>query len=112
MNDDYTSTFSFPNDFAALSPVPVAPPQQPEHPLLVSKAVSGLCDVVIFHPRHDLTLARLSVEDIVAIIAEWKRLYAKRSMDHEISYVQIFEVRTPHPLLFTKLELFNRTKEQ
>ena len=46
VNDEYTSTFSFPNDVAALAPVSVASPQQPGHPLLVSKAVSGLCDVV------------------------------------------------------------------
>ena len=31
---------------------------------LSSEPVVGACDVLIFHPRHDLTLARLSPEDI------------------------------------------------
>ena len=92
-NPTYTSIFAFTNDFAALAPVPSPPPPEPVHPLLTSHPVHGQCDVIVFHPRHDLTLARLTPAEIVRITDEWIRIYRERSMDDEIRYVQIFEVR-------------------
>lgn len=48
--------------------------------------------MIIFHPRHDLTLARLGQEDIIRIIDEWISVYTKRGSQEGIKYVQIFEV--------------------
>jgi Galactose-1-phosphate uridyl transferase, N-terminal domain/Galactose-1-phosphate uridyl transferase, C-terminal domain len=48
--------------------------------------------VIIFHPRHDLTLARLAPSDIETIIEQWKAIYNKRGTQQGIKYVQIFEV--------------------
>jgi UDPglucose--hexose-1-phosphate uridylyltransferase len=62
------------------------------HPLLIVEPVQGGCDVLCFHPRHDLTLARLEVEAIERIIEEWTRVYLKRGRQEGIKYVQIFEV--------------------
>lgn len=55
-----------------------------------------------FHPRHDVTLARMSHYDIVKIIQGWTEVYAEegaaiRKMQGELKgpdegYVQIFEV--------------------
>ena len=84
---------TFENDFPALLP-PSAPKQpQGQHPLLHSDTVHGACDVMIFHPRHDLTLARLLPSDIECIIREWINLYTRRGRQQGIKYVQIFEVR-------------------
>lgn len=47
---------------------------------------------MVFHPRHDLTLARLLVSDIERIIDEWASVYLKRGSEVGIKYVQIFEV--------------------
>ena len=48
---------------------------------------------MMFHPRHDLTLARMSIHDIEYVIAEWVRIYLERGSQPGIEYVQIFEVR-------------------
>jgi UDPglucose--hexose-1-phosphate uridylyltransferase len=54
--------------------------------------VHGQCDVLIFHPRHDLTLARLSIPEIIDVISEWVNIYKLRSDSGGVKYIQIFEV--------------------
>jgi UDPglucose--hexose-1-phosphate uridylyltransferase len=92
INALYDHTMVFVNDYAAVLPPPgpIAPPAP--HPLLTIDPVQGGCDVIIFHPRHDLTLARLAIPDIEKVIAEWCAVYRKRSTEAGIKYVQIFEV--------------------
>jgi UDPglucose--hexose-1-phosphate uridylyltransferase len=60
--------------------------------MLTIEPVVGGCDVLIFHRRHDLTLARLAPSDIMSILEEWIRVYHKRGAQEHVSYVQIFEV--------------------
>ncbi|EIN07631.1 galactose-1-phosphate uridylyltransferase [Punctularia strigosozonata HHB-11173 SS5] len=103
-NETYTSTTVFENDFAAVLPGPAPAPPSAPHPLLSTEPVSGGCDVLIFHPRHDLTLARLEAKDILLIIEEWTRVYVGRGAQEGIEYVQIFENKgammgcsNPHP---------------
>jgi galactose-1-phosphate uridylyltransferase (family 1) len=90
-NPHYANTFTFENDFAAL---PATAPEMsaPLHPLMTLEPVHGACDVLVFHPRHDLTVADLNGEDIERIIEEWIRIYLKRGTEPGIRYVQIFEV--------------------
>lgn len=66
---------------------------------MTTQPVHGECDVVIFHPRHDLTLARLPHDDLLRIIDEWVRIYTTRGRQLGIDYVQIFEVRSLPKLL-------------
>jgi len=103
-NPKYEETHVFTNDFAALLPDPEVKTPDPPHPLLQSHPVRGQCDVIIFHPRHDLTLARLSHPDIVNVIGEWINIYKSRSHSKDIKYIQIFENKgammgcsNPHP---------------
>lgn len=102
-NPHYTSIYTFPNDFAALSSTAVmtSTTHTHNHPLLSTYPVHGYCDVICFHPRHDLTIAKLTTADITHIIDEWASLYRKRSMSEGIEYVQIFEV-WPCDQLMTK----------
>jgi len=90
-NPDYKETFAFENDFAAVlhPPIPLTP--LPVHPLMTVQPVHGACDVLTFHPRHDLTMALMSQSDIKRIINEWMRLYEVRGSQPGIQYVQIFE---------------------
>lgn len=92
-NEAYEHTTVFVNDFAAVLPPPgpIAPPEP--HHLLKTEPVQGGCDVIVFHPRHDLTLARLPIRDIEGIIEEWCAVYTRRGAEDGIKYVQIFEVR-------------------
>lgn len=102
-NPDYKSTFVFDNDFAALLPEEV-PGSVSDHPLLASISERGLCRVVCFSPRHDLTLPELdhsSVENVIATWTEQSVIIGEKSF---IQYVQVFENKgavmgcsNPHP---------------
>ena len=82
----------FANDYAAVLPPPGPIAPAAPHPLLTTQPVDGQCDVLAFHPQHDLTLARLAVKDIARIVDEWIAVYKRRGAQEGIKYVQIFEV--------------------
>lgn len=102
-NPDYQATFAFDNDFSAL--LPDAPsPHASDHPLLASVAERGLCHVVCFSPRHDLTLPELERRAIENVIATWAEQSADLGARDFIHYVQVFENKgalmgcsNPHP---------------
>ena len=93
-NENYRETMTFENDFTAVLPPPIPDTPKPPHPLLVSEPVHGACDVLIFHPRHDLTLSKLPVNAIENIINQWRKIYVSRGNQEGVEYVQIFEVDT------------------
>ncbi len=99
-NPVYDRTFVFDNDFAALEPDSSA--IRVEDDLLVAEGEPGTCRVICFSPRHDLTMARMSPEDVRATIDMW----AEQSIELAGRYrwVQVFENRgetmgasNPHP---------------
>lgn len=100
-NPDYGSTFVFVNDFAAvLRDVPAM--HGLDHPLFQSKSVAGEARVICFSPRHDLTLAEMSLLEIRPVVDIW----AEQSEDlgARFKWVQVFENRgammgssNPHP---------------
>ena len=103
-NPDYKSVFAFDNDFPAL--LPDEPPASPanDSPLLVAEPERGRCRVLCFHPNHSLTLARMSVPDIAAVVDAWAFETATIGDLPYINHVQIFENRgammgasNPHP---------------
>lgn len=102
-NPEYTSTFVFQNDFAALLPDRVNPPSATD-PFFRVEPVSGICRVICFSPRHDLTLAEMSVAEIRPVVDCWAEQSAELNATAGIAYVQIFENRgdmmgcsNPHP---------------
>lgn len=102
-NPAYTGTFAFDNDFAALKPATPAGEIE-EKGLLVARSEAGRCRVVCFSPRHDLTLARMSVPELVNVVDTWTREFSALASDPHIGAVQIFENRgammgcsNPHP---------------
>ena len=101
-NPDYLHTYVFDNDFAALSAT--APNEKYEDGLLLAEAESGLCRVVCFSPRHDLTLAGMTVDDIAEVVKVWIDETKTIGAREDITSVQIFENRgeimgcsNPHP---------------
>jgi UDPglucose--hexose-1-phosphate uridylyltransferase len=102
-NPNYTSTFAFTNDFAALQSD--TPPDAWElGGLLRACGEPGVCRVLCFSPRHDLTIARMSLPEIRAVIDLWIAERSTLASRQEINYVQIFENRgammgasNPHP---------------
>ncbi|HEY3441308.1 MAG TPA: UDP-glucose--hexose-1-phosphate uridylyltransferase [Paludibaculum sp.] len=102
-NPAYTKTFAFQNDFAALLPDTPAGTAQP-HPLLRAEAVAGICRVICFSPRHDLTVAEMEPADLRGVVNTWAEHYAELNATPGIAYVEIFENRgemmgcsNPHP---------------
>ncbi len=72
VNPRYTNTFVFDNDFAALKPSDRHDRLDFEdRGLIVAEDESGLCRVICFSPRHDLTLATMQVKDIENVIRTW-----------------------------------------
>ena len=102
-NPDYTSTFVFDNDFPALKEgTSNAACVQQE--LLVATGEAGICRVVCFSPRHDLTLAMMPAADIRKVVDVWASESASIARTAGIEYVQVFENRgemmgasNPHP---------------
>ncbi|MCJ1386526.1 galactose-1-phosphate uridyl transferase [Xylographa soralifera] len=80
-NPKYENTYVFVNDYSAVKEV------QPDYTqlnadgscsslLLRAEAVTGKCYVVTFAAAHNLTLADLSVPEILAVIGTWTDIYA------------------------------------
>jgi UDPglucose--hexose-1-phosphate uridylyltransferase len=103
-NPPYTGTFVFDNDFAALMPPDGAPPPAPSHELFQAEAESGVCRVVCFSPRHDLSLPELDVPQIEEVLRAWTEETRELGAREEIQWVQVFENKgdvmgcsNPHP---------------
>lgn len=102
-NPDYKGTLVFPNDFSAL--LPDSPDgEQNRSGLLVAQSDQGLCRVVCFSPRHNVTLAEMEVPDILKVVNVWQDQFRELSMARGIRHVQIFENKgammgcsNPHP---------------
>jgi len=75
VNPAYEGIFSFVNDYAALLPDSPALVEAPDSPLLKVEPASGLCKVLCFHPDHSLTLARMTREEIRAVVDAWTAEY-------------------------------------
>ncbi|MGA2421431.1 MAG: UDP-glucose--hexose-1-phosphate uridylyltransferase [Candidatus Acidiferrum sp.] len=101
-NAKYRGTFIFDNDYPALLP-DVPSLEMNECGLLVARSEAGICRVVCFSPRHDLTLSRMSLAGIREVVDVWTtqfQWFEKAGW----KYVQIFENRgasmgasNPHP---------------
>jgi len=101
-NPDYPHTFVFDNDFPAL--LAGAPDLRSDDGLFVAEGESGVCRVICFSPRHDMTLSQMAVEDIVRVVEVWADETAALGAREDISCVQIIENRgeimgcsNPHP---------------
>jgi UDPglucose--hexose-1-phosphate uridylyltransferase len=102
-NPQYTETFVFDNDFAALQPE--SPLGAIEQGVLIrASSERGVCRVVCFSPDHSLTLSRMSPAEIMRVIGVWIDQYHELGEIPSIRHVQIFENRgemmgasNPHP---------------
>jgi UDPglucose--hexose-1-phosphate uridylyltransferase len=127
-NPQYTGTFVFENDFAALlpevsgakpalsategsqvsgktlTPPNLKPDTAPPDTLFRVESESGVCKVICFSPRHDLSIPQLSLDEAEAVINTWSEETAALFKRPEIAHVQVFENKgavmgcsNPHP---------------
>ncbi|AHM61936.1 galactose-1-phosphate uridylyltransferase [Flammeovirgaceae bacterium 311] len=103
VNPAYEGTYAFKNDFAAITDdVPSGSMQEGE--FFLAKSERGICKVICFSPRHDLTVPEMEVEAIKEVVELWKREYLELGQKDFINHVQIFENKgevmgasNPHP---------------
>lgn len=103
VNPRYTGTFVFDNDFAALtSDVPEADVETGG--LLRARSESGVCRVVCFSPRHDVSLPDLDPAALRSVVDVWAEEFERLGSRPDIGYVQVFENKgetmgcsNPHP---------------
>jgi UDPglucose--hexose-1-phosphate uridylyltransferase len=103
-NPPYSSTFVFDNDFAALLPEPASQHPAQTSPLLTSEPERGICRVICFSPRHDLSIPEFDLSTLENIIQTWSEQTADLGGRDSIHYVQVFENKgevmgasNPHP---------------
>lgn len=102
-NPQYTDTYVFGNDFAALlADTPSG--DMNEGNLLVAESDRGICRVICFSPRHDMTLPLMEPPAIRGVIDLWADQYSDIGSNAFINWVQIFENKgammgcsNPHP---------------
>ncbi len=100
-NPDYTGTFVFTNDFAALTTdAPDAPPSA--NPLFQTGSARGTSRVICFSPDHSKSLPELSLPAIGGIIDTWCDQTSE--LGELYPWVQVFENKgammgcsNPHP---------------
>jgi len=102
-NPDYKKTFVFTNDYSSLLP-DIADSNLNRRGLLISKSERGICRVVNFSPRHDLTLAEMDAVEIENVISTLQEEVKYLSGKNYINHIQIFENKgsmmgnsNPHP---------------
>tara|TARA_E500000075_G_C6990087_1_gene322447 strand:- start:421 stop:1497 length:1077 start_codon:yes stop_codon:yes gene_type:complete len=102
--------YTFANDTAALKP----PAEGEAHAsysddtgIYQAETAHGVCEVIIHHPRHDLTLATVEREYAVKVLKLWANRYEELGERPYINYVNIFEnflfgssMRHPHNQLW------------
>jgi UDPglucose--hexose-1-phosphate uridylyltransferase len=100
-NPEYTGTYVFTNDFAALmADTPEAVPGS--DPLFQTMSARGTSRVICFSPDHSKSLPLLSVEAIEGVIDTWCEQAEELGRTHR--WVQVFENKgavmgcsNPHP---------------
>ena len=102
-NSAYTRTFVFDNDHPCVGTT--APePADPLHPFFQNRRADGLSRVVCFSPKHNLTLAEMTVPDILEVVRVWQQQTHDLGRRENVRYVHAFEnkgevvgVSNPHP---------------
>jgi UDPglucose--hexose-1-phosphate uridylyltransferase len=92
INPRYTETFVFANDFAAILPEGPAQPADAS-PLFRTQPIHGTCRVICFSPRHDLTLPRMSEQEIRGVVDVWAA--QAEELAARYTWVQVFENKGP-----------------
>jgi UDPglucose--hexose-1-phosphate uridylyltransferase len=107
----FESVFAFTNDFSALLPdnqignkLSLGHEHRPGDDLFVVQGEKGICRVVCFSPRHDLTIPEMDETAVRQVVDLWRREYAELGALPYIRHVQIFENKgavqgcsNPHP---------------
>ena len=102
-NPQYRDVFVFDNDHPCVGPNAPIDLDAPPAPFR-NRPATGLARILCYSPRHDVTLAELSIEEIDKVLAEIAGQYTELGARREVEHVLVFEnkgevvgVSNPHP---------------
>src|SRR4051794_7156389 len=81
---------AFENQFPSLKSRPPLPTIEPDG-IYDVKPAQGVCEVVLYSPDHNTTLAREPVEKLAKLVKVWRHRYEELGALEFIRYVFIFE---------------------
>jgi UDPglucose--hexose-1-phosphate uridylyltransferase len=102
---DHYEVYLYPNDFPAflLDGAPFEP-HRPSGALYQTTGARGVCDVVLYHPDHNLLPSQITVEHWMKVVELWTNRTQQLATIPDIAYVFVFEntgiaigVTMPHP---------------
>ena len=85
-NEDYTGVYVFDNDLpcvGANAPIELETPSG----IYKNRPANGIARVVCYSPKHNLSLAELSVSEIENVIAVWRKQYTELGSRNEVNHV-------------------------
>jgi UDPglucose--hexose-1-phosphate uridylyltransferase len=83
------SVYLYPNDFAAFQPG--GAPYHDPGGLYGTAGARGVCDVILYHPDHNILPSQLPVGQWEEIIGLWTRRTAELAANPDAEYVVVFE---------------------
>ncbi|KAL5600897.1 hypothetical protein BROUX41_005735 [Berkeleyomyces rouxiae] len=91
LNPDYADVFVFVNDYSAVRAnqdeyCSDTKPKDPASILLRAEAATGLCYVLTFSPKHNVTLPDMTPTEILPVVETWARLYAEHLSPENLLY--------------------------
>ncbi len=102
-NPEYSGTFTFDNDHPSVA-INAAENLLKPAGIYRNRPARGIARVICYSPKHNLSLAELSVAEIERLLRVWQEQYRDLGERPEISHVLIFEnkgevvgVSNPHP---------------
>jgi UDPglucose--hexose-1-phosphate uridylyltransferase len=102
-NPDYAGVFVFDNDMPCVGPQASRKLETPPG-IYRNRPAEGIARVVCYTPRHNMTLAELEAEQVVALLTAWQEQYRDLGARPEVNHVLMFEnkgevvgVSNPHP---------------
>lgn len=103
VNPQYKGTYAFTNDYSAvLENIPDGRFEKGD--IFKAEVQKGVCKVICFSPRHDLTIPEMTTAEIRKVVDLWVDEYQDLGAKELINYVQIFENKgatmgcsNPHP---------------
>jgi len=100
VNPEYTGTFVFTNDFAALNDK--TPDFEQNDPLFTISSERGVSRVICFSPDHGRSLPKLSLNEINDVVNTWQK--ECENLSKQYKWIQVFENKgavmgcsNPHP---------------
>jgi len=102
-NPHYEEIYVFDNDHPSVA-IDASAAEPPYSEFYKARPAAGLSRVVCYSPKHNLTLAELSLLEIQNLLCVWQEQYTELGSLPEIEHVLIFEnkgeavgVSNPHP---------------